>query len=53
MIEQLINQKEKEKDRAKYATTTEQLWTEILALQELLAMVRRHEEGKDLAELAY
>ena len=52
IIERLIRAKEKEKDRARYATTTERLWTEIQGLQELLAMVKRHEQGKDLAGLA-
>jgi hypothetical protein len=53
VIKRRIIAKEKEKDRARYAITTEHLWTEIQALQELLAMVRKHERGESLDGLTY
>jgi hypothetical protein len=34
--------------QARYAITTEQLWTEVQALQDLLAVVRRQELGESL-----
>ena len=53
VIERLIKQKEKDYDQACNALTTERVWTELQALEDLLSMFRRHERGEDLSVVPY
>jgi hypothetical protein len=53
MIERLIATKEKEMEQSDDIVRTQRLWTEIQALQRLLVMVQKSENGKPLDGVAY
>lgn len=53
VIERCIAIKEKAKDQCSDVIKTDELWTEIQALQRLLMMIRMHENGEALDGYAY
>lgn len=52
-LQKAIETKRLEKDRARVIDDTQKIWTELDALEYLMALVRRFEAGKSLDGLAY